>query len=246
MPPGLLRSSLFLLVSILRPLFLRVSECGFHCDSDDPGSLNDASLTPPPCFSKVELDHASSFYVRPSLLSLFLSSLDISFPFRHRHSVSLDSLRSSSTTVCRMRVVEAFMNSAVPRGLLQESSSPSDPGHRLANSRWRGDSRDCPYHHHHYPGTSITVATVDVVCDDCQGHHWLFPLVAPSLVHHDGKKGDLISRIKAFQAASRAAATSDGVWISFGASRFLFPVGLFRRKVSTAHIPLRFSTTLPW
>lgn len=47
---------------------------------------------------------------------------------------------------------------------------------------------------------------------DRQGQHGPFPLVLPSELHHVGRRGGLISRIKIFQAASTTATTSEGPW----------------------------------
>lgn len=110
-----------ILVCVLRPLSILVSECGAFYYSDNPGSLNDASLHPLSSLSEAELDLSSCFYVLLFLLSSSSSSMDVSFHSWHCDSVWLESLLGFSTTVWNVGLLVVFGDSAEPVSVLQES-----------------------------------------------------------------------------------------------------------------------------
>lgn len=57
---------------------------------------------------------------------------------------------------------------------------------------------------------ATVAANVD---DDRQGQYGLFSLLGLFLVHHVGRRGGFMSRMKALQEASTPAATSEGLWL---------------------------------
>lgn len=140
-------------------------------------------------------------------------------------------------------VLVVFWNSAMTRGLLQEPPSLNHIGH-LADSRRHGDCRYRLPPHHCHPGAAATAAaeaatiaeaaTVAAdVCVDYQGQHGLFFLRALFLAHHVRKRGGFMLRMKALLVASTAVATSEGLWLSFGATPFpCFPLRYFANDSS--------------
>lgn len=84
------------------------------------------------------------------LLSLSLSSLNVSFPSRHCDPVWLVSFRGSSMTAGGTRVLAVFEAFSIPRGLVYQCLFLNHPGHPVAYSRRDGDRQyRLPQHHRH-------------------------------------------------------------------------------------------------
>lgn len=86
----------YILMFVLRGLFFLVLECDSRHDNEDVRFLDCASVPPPPCFSRAQLDLALCYSLPLSSLSLFLNTLDVSYPSWYHDFASFHSFRTSS------------------------------------------------------------------------------------------------------------------------------------------------------
>lgn len=89
--------------------------------------------------------------------------------------------RLSFTAVWSTTVRSVFGDSAMPRGLVQESTFLNHSWLRLGDSRRHGGLRHCIPHRHNQPETSAAAAAAAVaadVDDGRQSQHGVFALMA--------------------------------------------------------------------